>query len=144
MTEMIELHRAINGIMRHEGWMRRRRKPTLPIGSEFQRGRITVRLREPLAPYVVANSCRVERENWHNRIHHARARWVATSDGRKPLVLEFGQTFCSRALVNPLYADDPVRHCDCGNGDASICPQCEIAFHGMSPSPPSFPCAEAS
>lgn len=116
----IQLHRSINRC-------RFRGNERHPYGQTFNCGNsISVRCLLPTHPYVVSSTCRVERDNWHNRIHHAEVRYVATNHGD---VLEYGITACGAFLTNPLYSDTAVRLCDCGKGGATICPRCELAVH---------------
>ena len=94
-----------------------------------------VRCLVPDHTFVVASSCRRERSNWHNRIHHAYARYVATRRDRitgRVALMEYGMAACGRHPVNPLYVDEPSRLCDCG-GSASMCPQCELVVHKVGP-----------
>jgi len=140
MTSTYRYHIAINGWMRGEGWMRGRGKTDDPPYGKtrtYDNG-VIVRCEDVEHCYVVASSCRRNRPNWHNRIHHARARWIATDRNG---VMELGQTYCSRTLVDPLYVDEPSRDCGCENGPALMCPGCEIAFHGTALG---FVCAEVA
>lgn len=128
--ETVHFARAINGWRNSMRWHRYRgRACDLPFGQTTGptiEG-ITVRCIEPEHPYLASSSCRTPAPNWHNRIHHARGRWIATQGD---YVYEHGQTYCGRTLTNPLYFDTPERDCGCDNGPASMCPLCELAFHG--------------
>lgn len=112
-----------------------------PIGQATvdQRG-VKVRCLEPDHPFVVSSTCRIERDNYHNRIHHPRARYLAEYKGEVPeiCILE-----CGGRLHNPLFADEPVRHCECGKGDALMCPRCALARHGSDVFTSGSPCSAA-
>lgn len=138
---MIELHRAINNVRPSRFRTNQATPKDLPYGAH-EVGRtltayngITVKVLAASHPFVVSSTCRIERDHWHNRVHHATVRYIARSYGR---VLEYGITACGSHLTNPLYLDEPVRLCDCGKGDASVCPRCELAAH---PEPLFQPCA---
>ena len=137
MKDRGHLHRAINQWLRYEGWMRRRGKHTEPPYGEVRTTdqwasrqrpivQVTVRCEDVAGSYLMASTCRRQRPNWHNRVHHARARWIATDPTGG--LLELGQTWCGRTLSDPLYADLPQRDCGC-DGPALLCPLCELAFH---------------
>lgn len=137
MRETSHFHRAINGWRHSAYWHGYRGRPAEPpfgkartIEERTTRGSrpIQVRCLDVSHPYSASSTCRIQNDRWHNRIHHARVRWIAT-DPTNGQVFELGQTYCGRTLSNPLYFDLPTRDCGCTNGPASMCPLCELAFH---------------
>lgn len=134
MSTDIELYRAIQSRIRGVRWERRRggpNRPDYPFGSVSTGYKdIAVACLEPPASYVMANACRNydNQPGHHNRIHHARVRWVATRERRgRTDRLELGQMWCGGiTLVEPIYSVLPERAC---KHPASMCPRCEVNFH---------------
>lgn len=91
---------------------------------------VTVRCLEPDHVWVASNTCRVERPDYRNRVHHPVVRYVATARPRRgnEELLELAVLSCGATLSNPWWMDDPVKMCK-GDRLALLCVACEMAYH---------------
>lgn len=88
---------------------------------------VEVRCDWPLSAYAASNTCRIERWNYRNRVHHPVVRYVAAgSDGS---LLELAVLACGATLTNPWWLDEPRKICGDDGRLARICPTCEIRHH---------------
>jgi hypothetical protein len=136
-------HVAINDVRLRHPFDRDGARIILPFGTSWRRRGYRVHLIEPSHPFMQASSCRVDRENWHNRVHVSWARWIAVMefdpklefrydvpliDGT-PVDLEYGSALCGSVLTNPSYVDEPHGDCLCGRADGrSFCPRCDAVL----------------
>lgn len=136
-------HVAINDVRLRHPFDRDGSRLVLPFGRSWWRRGFRVHLIEPSHPFMQANACRIDRPNWHNRVHVTYARWIAVYEFSRdaefrhdvpliegtPVELEYGSALCGCTLTNPSYVDEPVGDCLCGRADGrSFCPRCDAVI----------------
>lgn len=124
----IHLHWAVNGVRNRWRLRRGAKSRTLPDLGTYEEtvgwaeDVYEVRVLRAPFPYVAPSTCRIERDDWHNRVHRATIRIIAEGPAGR---MEYGFGACGSALVDPLYLREGERTCSCGNGDGTPCPRCE-------------------
>lgn len=146
MSGTYDAHVAINQTRIRRPFDRDGSRIILPFGTSWWQRGYRVHLVEPSHAFMQAQTCRIDRENWHNRVHVAWARWIAIRESGDPgewhpartdlripvgtpVDLEYGTGVCGQVLVNPSYVDEPHGDCLCGRADERLfCPRCDAVL----------------